>query len=260
MASRQAAFRNRSHWFTEMSLADSLRVGECLICSNLIYSERRAIHSFLWEGMMSSLAREEFLKGGGFCPRHFWIAKGIENEGSPASGIGVAILCENLVALAIAESPRDMTLEHREPVNPFRRKRDVDMPPPGSGCMFCRDRIEREESLIATLEDLKRRPIWSEKLEQSPLCVYHARLALAIWKDSEQKQLIRSALEARLKELQADLNEFIRKHDWNHRNEPLAREKDAVERAIQSLSGLEGQFPLTKTGSEGGRNHGSGER
>jgi hypothetical protein len=36
---------------------------ECLVCSNLTHSERRAIRSFLWEGMMSSEVREQFLEG-----------------------------------------------------------------------------------------------------------------------------------------------------------------------------------------------------
>jgi Family of unknown function (DUF6062) len=260
MASQQAEFEDRSHWFTEMSLADSLRAGECLVCSNLLHSERRAIHSFLWEGMMSSHVREEFLKGGGFCSRHFWLAKRIEEECWPAGGIGVAILCENLIARAVAELPREANSCRPEPLNPFRRKREIHVAPAGSGCMVCRDLIEREESLLATLEHLSSKPIWSEKLEQSPLCVHHVLRALDIWKGFDEKRQSCGALETRLRELQADLNEFIRKHDWDRREEPLGRERDAVERAIQALSGLGGQFPSPKTGSEGGRNNGTRER
>jgi hypothetical protein len=43
MASQQAEFENRSHWFTETFLADKLRLGECLACSNLVHTERRSI-------------------------------------------------------------------------------------------------------------------------------------------------------------------------------------------------------------------------
>jgi hypothetical protein len=255
IANQQAQFESHPRWFIEMSLADTLRLGECLVCSNLLYSERRAIHSFLWEGMMSSQVRGKFLKGGGFCSRHFWIAKRIEDDCWPAGGIGIAILCENLVAHAIADLPRETDLGRPEHMNPFRRKRDIQVPLHGFDCMFCRDWLEREESLIETLEYLGNNPTWSQKLEQSPLCVHHALLALRIWRDTEDKQQARSALETRLRELQADLNEFIRKHDWNHRDEPFGRERDAVERAIQVLTGLARQFPLQRIGCEGGRNN-----
>jgi hypothetical protein len=260
MASRRAEFESRSHWFTEMSLGDSLRVGECLVCSNLIHSERRAIRSFLWEGMMSPEVREQFLEGRGFCARHFWIAKCTEEECWPAGGIGLAILCENLVARAITDLPREADLDRPEAVNPFRRKRDTHMPDPGSDCMFCRDWIDREKSRIETLEYLKSKPTWSQKLEQSPLCVHHAQLALGIWRDPEDKRQLRSALETRLRELQGDLNEFVRKHDWNHRDEPLGREGDAVERAIRVLTGLERQFLLHSPVPRGAKNNGTRKR
>lgn len=260
LGDRQAEFDSRPHWFTEMSLADSLRTGECLICSNLIYAERRSIHSFLWEGMMSPHVRGKFLEGGGFCARHFWIAKRIEEECWPAGGIGVAILCENLVAKAIAETPAETDLNGSEPLGPFRRKKDVHVSAPGGGCIFCLDWIEREESLVATLEYLKNKPAWSQNLEQSPLCVHHALLALQIWGGSQDKRQILNALTMRLREVQTDLNEFIRKHDWNHRDEPLGREKDSVQRAIQMLSALERHFPLQRTGVEGGKTNGTRER
>lgn len=260
MARQPTELENLPHWFTEMSLADSLRLGECLVCSNLVHSERRSIRSFLWEGMMSSDVRTQFLEGGGFCSRHFWIAKDIERECWAAGGIGIAILCENLVARAMAELSREPFSVRAEALNPFHRRKDVHLLPPGSGCIFCRDWIEREESLIATLESLKCKTTWSEKLKESPLCAHHMHVALGIWKGSEDKQELREAFEARLRDLQLDLNEYIRKHDWNQRDEPLGRERDVLERAIRVLTGLERQFPPYKTGSEEGGTNGTRKR
>jgi hypothetical protein len=256
MDSQPALFAARPLWFTEMSLTDSFRPGECLVCSNLIDAERHAIHSFLWEGMMSSEVRGKFLQGGGFCTRHFWMAKRLEDDGWPAGGIGLAILCENLVEHVIADLPRVADLARPEPVIPFRRKKDVRFCPPGAGCMFCRDWIEREESLIAALEGLKNKLTWSEKLERSPLCVHHSLVALRVWRGLDDKQHVRKALGEKLRQLHTDLKEFIRKHDWNHRGEALGRERDSVERAIQALSGLQRQFPVPRMGSELARNSG----
>jgi Family of unknown function (DUF6062) len=260
MTSSKAESESRSYWVAEMSLAKSLRLGDCLVCSNLIHSERHAIFSFLWEGMMSPDSRGEFLNGEGFCARHFWIAKRIEDDSWRGGGIGVAILCENLVGRVVAELPGGADLGGRETTNRLSRRRKVVAPPPSAECMFCRDRMEREIWLIESLEYLKNRPAWSERLERSPLCVRHAMLAFGIWGEPEDKLQLRASLEAGLRQLQADLNEFIRKHDWNHRDEPMVRERDAVPRAIQVLTGLFGQFPFQKASPEGGRRNGTGER
>ena len=254
---QQADLESHSRWFTEKSLEESLRAGECLVCSNLVHSERHAIHSFLWEGMMSPHVRSAFLKGGGFCARHFWIAKRIEEDGWRSGGIGVAILCENLIERAIAGLPRDADLGRREARTPFLRKRPVDVAPADSKCIFCHDWTEREQSLLQALEHLKNKPTWSGALERSPLCIHHTLLALQVWREPADRMQLRAALEVRLEELQADLKEFIRKHDWNHRDEPFGREKDAVLRAIRILTGPERQFPTQKIGAEEGGNDGT---
>jgi hypothetical protein len=245
---------SRPRWFTEMSLTDSLRFGECLVCSNLAYAERRGIYSFLWEGMMSNHARTKFLEGGGFCPRHFWMAKRIEDEGWPAGGIGVALLCENLIEAAIRDLALNPGSDSCERSRVFFWKKKTSVRPPVSACMFCADWVEREESLIEALESLKDKPQWSKALEESPLCAHHVGLARAIWKNSEDREQVAQSLELRLRELQADLKEWIGKHDWNRRGEPLGREQGVVERAIRVLAGLARQFPLCDPHRNRGRN------
>jgi len=256
----RAEIESRSHWFTESSLEESLRPGECLVCSNLDRSERHSIHSFLWEGMMSPHARTAFLTGRGFCARHFWIAKRIEDECWPAGGIGVAILCENLIDQAIENLPTQESLSQPDINGLFRRKRETRLCSPGSECIFCREGGEREESLLDALQFLKHRPAWAQNLERSPLCVHHSLLALRIWKDPADRQQLRSTLADHLQELQAELREFIRKHDWNCRDEPFGRERDSVFRAIQVLTGLQRQFPFQRIGAEGDRINGTRKR
>ncbi len=256
----QAEFDSRSHWFTESSLAESSRIGECLVCSNLTHCERQAILSFLWEGMMSPRGRNAFLKGNGFCARHFWIAKRIEEDEWPARGLGVAILCENLVTIAIEELPSTRDLSRRSALGPFRHKPTVDVRGGGWGCVFCHDWYMREESLIDILQYLKHKPTWPEKITRSPLCVRHSRMALRVWKETVDKLQLRAELAERLRQLQTDLKEFIRKRDWNCRNEPVGREQDAVFRAIRFLIGPARQFPIQKANAEGRRNDGPRNR
>ena len=254
----RAEFESRSHWFTESSLKESLLPGECLVCSNLYSSERHSIHSFLWEGMMSPQARSLFLAGRGFCARHFWIAKRTEDECWPAGGIGMAILCENLVEQSMENLPGEGDLSCPNAHGPFRRKARVFRP--GADCIFCRERSEREQSLLNALQYLKHRPAWAQNLERSPLCIDHSVLAFRIWKDATDRRQLRGALVEHLRELQKDLKEFMRKHDWNYRDEPLGREKDSVLRAIQILTGPQRQFLFQRTGAEGDGNNGTRKR
>jgi hypothetical protein len=252
---------SRTHWFTELSLEESFCPGDCLVCSNLIHAEQRAIHSFLYEGMMSSIVRNRFLKGGGFCVRHFWIAKRIEDDCWPSGGIGMAILCENLATKALSELREHANASRHGSRRAFRQNRDSFFtPPPSDDCMFCDDGAKREVALIETLEDLKLDPNWFEKLKRAPLCFRHGLIALRFWSNPLNKQEIRQELEALLQQLQLDLNEFIRKHDWNHRDEAAGREKDAVPRAIRALTGLERQFPVQRSKVNGGNGNGTGQR
>jgi len=256
----QAEFDSHSHWFTESSLAQSSRVGECLVCSNLTHCERQAILSFLGEGMMSPRSRSAFLKGNGFCARHFWMAKGIEENEWPARALGAAILCENLVTIAIEKLPSTKDLSRRPALGPFRHKPTVNVRRGGWGCVFCQEWDKREESLIEILQYLKHKPAWSEKIARSPLCVRHGLMALQVWKNPSDKLQLREELGEQLRQLQADLKEFIRKRDWNYRNELVGREQDAVFRAIQFLIGPARQFPVQKAGAEGRRNNGTRNR
>jgi hypothetical protein len=234
----------QANWFTQSSLRQSFRRGECLICSNVIASERRSIHSFLYEGMMSPGVRKHFLKGGGFCPRHFWIAKRIEEECWRAGGIGVAILCENLMGQIPSELPAPGSPDRKRVWRGVRRGEPLDgLRLPGFACGYCQENEDRERSLLPELERLLDQQEWSAMLQDAPLCLRHAWLASRLWQRAEARGWLCSRFQDLRKQLANDLQEFIRKHDWQHRDEPLGRERDAVPRAIRFLVGLERQFP-----------------
>ena len=86
----------RGLWFTRSTLSKVFAPGGCALCAVVHASERKGIHSFLYESMMSASVRQKFLDGGGFCSRHFWMAKEIEEETWLRGSIAVAILCEDL--------------------------------------------------------------------------------------------------------------------------------------------------------------------
>jgi hypothetical protein len=234
LASQRPAGSN--HWFTRNSLRRAFRKGTCPICAETIHEERRAIHSFLHEGMMSGQARKEFLDAGGFCSRHFWIAKEIEQECWPAGGIGVAILCENLLGRVLEGFPSSGLGEQRNPFGNLLWWRRAVNRRHLQGCTFCQSNENREKDVIVVLESLCDDKEFKQMLREGPLCVRHATDALRSWRDAQKRGWLVQLVCEQMESLIDDLREFIRKHDWQYRNEVMGREADAVVRSISVIA------------------------
>jgi hypothetical protein len=247
---REASLK-ADNWFTKSFLRRNSRPDECLICSSVIASERRAIHSFLYEGMMSPSIRERFLAGGGFCRRHAWMAKEIEAGCWPAGDIGLAILGENLVG-RVPERPEMLAREGRSPrlgrLRSPRHSRDESVPASGEVCLICADNAAHERSLLAGLEDLISGKEWNQRLESSPLCLKHAEQAERVWRDPEKRQWARTHLERTIAALRTDLKEFLRKSSHPYRDEPKGREQGSVPRTLGFLAGRFLGFPSRSGG------------
>jgi len=197
---------------------------------SVAYSDRRSVHGFLYEGMMSPIARGDFLDGAGFCEEHFRMAKEIEDECWPAGGIGMAILCEDSIlrALRVVDLGQQRT-KHR--------RRDGVAFEPGSACTFCRENRRKELSLVEVLEELTEEEEFAQPLAHGRLCLRHTELALQRWANPEKTCWLATILQKKADELHADLREFIRKHDYQFRDEPKGREQDSVRRSAEFLFG-----------------------
>jgi hypothetical protein len=221
-------------WFTRSLLQRALRVGGCVICAALRISERRSIHSFLYEGMMSPMVRRQFLDGGGFCLRHFWLAKEIEDECWPAGGVGMAMLCEDLVRETASH------IQHLDANNspaPRPRQSNTNVVLPDYNCVFCAELREKQDGLIKALEQVAGEEEFATRLTPDRLCAFHMQVAIAGWQDSHKRSWIARLAEQQLSVLAEDLREFIRKHDHQHRQEASGHEHDVVVRAIAFLAG-----------------------
>jgi hypothetical protein len=232
-------------WASRTGLSKAFAMGGCAICNAVHAAERKGIHSFLYEGMMFPFVRQQFLEGGGFCLRHFWMAKEIEDETWLTGGFGMAILCESLTRLA------DTGLSEVAAVDPnarptLLRRREAHVFLPGHDCIFCRDNREKERFLAEVLENLVDEEEFQKPLATHGLCIRHGELALQIWSDQEKRKELFAQLQTRVNELAADLREFIRKRDYQYRSEPPGREQDSVLRAMRFFFGPDPCGPRTK--------------
>ncbi len=185
---------------------------------------------------MSASVRQKFLDGGGFCSRHFWMAKEIEEETWLRGSIAVAILCEDLTRQANAGLANVAVVEPNSRTTLFRH-REVKAFVPGHSCMFCQDNADKETFLAEVLEELVDEPEFATPLERNGLCIRHGQLSLQVWKDQAKRKQLFAQLEAQVSELSADLREFIRKYDYQYRDEPRGREQDSVLRALRLFVG-----------------------
>jgi hypothetical protein len=223
-------------WFTRKTLEKAFALGGCAICIAVHAAERKGIHSFLYEGMMFPGVRQKFLEGGGFCLRHFLMAKEIEDESWATGGIGMAILCEDLTRLAETGLTQVATVE-RNSKSSLLKRREARPFRPGHDCIFCQDNRDKERFLAEVLEELIEEQDFRKPLAEHGLCIRHGQLAVELWKNPEKWQKLFVQLKARTSEPAADLREFIRKHDYQCRNEPVGREHDSVPRAIRCFVG-----------------------
>ncbi len=223
-------------WFTRDTLSKAFASGGCAVCNAVHAAERKSIHSFLYEGMMFPSVRQKFLAGGGFCLRHFWMAKEIEDEAWQTGGFGLAILCEDLARSASSGLAAVKAIDPTSRSGFFRRSEPQGFVP-GQNCMFCQDNREKAQFLGEALEELSEEEEFRGPLTANGLCIPHGQVALRIWRDPAKRDRLFSQLEARVTELGNDLREFIRKHDYQYRDEPLGREQDSVVRSMRLFVG-----------------------
>lgn len=224
-----------------MALQDGLSSGECPICYSSRKTTRRYIHSFLYEGMMSSIAREEFLDGGGFCREHFWQAKAIESE-CWADGFGLAILCENLLSAfmkdlekadKIRRGLRTGLLKVRRRAK--KRKMQFTRDPQCPACDMAR---RMEDHYLRTLEELLDDSDFREDYRRSTgLCLSHVCVAIDSWTSETAVESVRRLANSQVNHLINELREFERKHDYQYKHEPRSSEWSSPERALDFLVG-----------------------
>jgi hypothetical protein len=229
--------------FAKGDLLEGISRGECPVCHATQKTTRKYIHSFLYEGMMSPMARQDFLEGGGFCRDHFWQAKAIEEE-CWEDGFGVSILCENLVdlflkdmeALSTNKNPRKAgVLGFRTSV---RKRNGTNSLIPGRRCLACETSKSSEEHNLKALAEWLEEPDFRGPYEQSQgVCIRHLQGAFERWEPLEAFEVVRTVAGSFVRLLVSQLREFQRKHDYRFKHEPRGLEWSSPERAIEFLIG-----------------------
>jgi hypothetical protein len=243
---------------TRDDLLDALRQGACPLCVLLERTERKAVDLFLYDQVNDISRRDALRASRGLCLVHTsMLAEG-------RSALGVAIISRDVLRAMTAEleagSNRMPSREERKEADENASQPSVNSVTsvakkylsgvfgqagtqlagriePQAGCPMCAERPRIEAPLIMGLLHNLRDASFAAAFESSAgLCRVHLAGALRAADAAAARSL--AALQAAIwRRLEADLDEFIRKHDYRFQGEAFDVERDVWRRALQTTSG-----------------------
>lgn len=242
------------------NLIETMRQPGCPICAMERKAARKAVDSFLWESMMEPKTRETAMDAFGFCQPHtrLLVAADLAHSGLP---LATNILFEQLhgrtraalqgVATGKASGAVIRRLLRRVGIHLPERPAPVLVPT--ARCPIC---TSAEQSALNVLSDL-----FEEIGKESPdllaaynasdgLCLGHLRLGLTHLAEDHPgaAQRLIAMTRERLARQQALIQEFIRKKNWEYREESLSEaESNAWREALAFYTGFPGASFTHKT-------------
>jgi hypothetical protein len=230
---------------TRDDLLSALAQGACPLCVLLERAERKAVDMFLYDQVNDISRRDALRASRGLCLYHSsMLAEG-------RSALGVAILSRDIL--------RTMTAELEVGANRQERKEGderISQPfaflaslagkigaglaariEPQAGCPMCAERPRIEAPLIMGLLHNLRDSDFAAAFDASAgLCRMHLAGTLRA-ADTTAARALAARQAAIWRRLEADLDEFIRKHDYRFQGETFDVERDVWRRALQTTSG-----------------------
>lgn len=195
----------------------------CPVCTLTRRSIERQVRAFFTEFVNDPAARIRFRQSCGFCPQHTPLLAEL------GDALGVAILYADLAERTQARW--QATPGRRFPFGPKTLSQIAPLAP----CPACAAEVDADHRYTQALAaGLEREEVWSRIEASHGPCVAHIELVLAAAKPAEALRL-RELESRRLAQLQAELEEIIRKNDYRFRGEAWGAERDAWQRALLKL-------------------------
>jgi hypothetical protein len=196
----------------------------CRLCERAVASH---LDHLLYADVTSVERRAEIRAAQGFCAEH---AQALQEIGR---ALGIAIIYKDVLdnllrALPAAPAPRRL----------LGRPSAGDPLPPPAACPACLYSDVMQEVYIGGLIKHLDNPEFRQALTASDgLCLTHFRATAGHKMDAGRRDFLLAQQTERWERLSAELGEYIRKNDYRFRDEGFGAERDAWQRASQSVSG-----------------------
>ena len=236
---------------TRDELVAAMNEGACPVCVIINRAERKAVDHFLYDQVNDISRRDALRASRGYCLQHTaMLAAG-------RSALGVAIVSRDILRAMTAELEAARQESGRRGQAPAAAEqlagsrirgmfgglgakpgaRLAKQVAPHAGCPMCAARPQIEEPLlIGLLRNLDDPTFAAQFAASGGLCRSHIVAALNIGSASEVRRLA-VVQAARWREIEAELDEFIRKHDYRFNDEIIETERDVWLRALRLSSG-----------------------
>jgi hypothetical protein len=191
--------------------------------------------------------RAKYSQSMGFCHRHAWL---LPQTGGGAK-LGIAIIYRDFInqvdqALARAKYTPPGSLSLTRAQEKLNRRQPatataalVKSLQPAKPCPACAQETELETLALTTLLDFlpaDKRLLTAFK-SAGGLCLPHLRRALELARSESAFTLLVAIAREKLVNLEAELDEFVRKHDYRYQHEKFEAEGDSWARALARMVG-----------------------
>lgn len=229
-----------------VNLQEALKKPGCPVCRLEHEAAVQSVDAFLWENTNDASVRQPINDAYGFCPEHsrLLVAKEMMTSG-PVLGVNI------VYALLAKKVSQELQRVHEKPRLFWRRKVKRGSTEgnhwllvPHADCPLCKLAAESGANVLATLFELLtgQEKEFSRAYQQSAgICLSHLRTGLEMFGEQNPAAatfLVEDTVK-RLETQQAQMLEYIRKHNWEYREEKLtADEQAAWLRTLTFFTGL----------------------
>lgn len=228
---------------TAVRIEEALQEPGCPVCRLARQAAEHSVDSFLWEHVNDPQVRQRIIEAYGFCPEHTLLLAATEMASS-GPVVGVNIIYEQLGRVVSRDLRRAIRWEKpsgairlwlaRLGIRPRRRRAVL---PPKGPCPVCElaDQAGRNilSALFSELED-PHGSIRRAYHQSDGLCLLHLRLGLEqwAWERNEAGQFLIQDCVERLERLSQHMKEYLRKNNWEYRDEALTDEESRAWRQM----------------------------
>ncbi len=235
--------------FIVHNLLEACRKPGCPVCRLEQNVVERYLDNQFYENVNSPRWRDRLRGSLGFCYEHTWLAAD-KRLGDP---LGFTIIYRDLVNSVLrrletgeqaARSARGWTALLRQLPEEARTRIAGALAAitPRKHCPVCEHRDEStRNTLTVLLEELKQPEMVTALQASEGLCLPHLRQALEQIRDASVLERLLSIQQEKLESLRAELDEFIRKNDYQFAAEGFGGERDAWLRAMAMVVGKKNQ-------------------
>ncbi len=199
------------------------QASRCPFCHLAVEGNQRYFETLLSDMVNDPGIRSQLRKSGGFCPRH------AHDFASHRNLLGLSIIMKDI----IMTGKEELDNQHSGKL----KKHDW------SRCPACVAQDHRESLYMDILADnIDDGRMLAAFKSGFGLCMPHLRKMLRRIRDISKRQIFLDAARKRVMNIENDLSEVIRKHDYLSSHESMGGQADAWMRATRFINGDRGVF------------------